>query len=99
MVESGVPQRSGSIPNSFVKHIPMEINLNGQNKTGPSVQNYEKHVATLGPFKVWFTSGVNGITWEVMRNAESEVQPQIYWSSRSTYSWVMEYIKDLEVPL
>lgn len=52
MVESGVPQRSGSIPNSFVKHIPMEINLNGQNKTGPSVQNYEKHVATLGPFKV-----------------------------------------------
>lgn len=58
-------------------------------KLGLLVQNNVKHNVAFDPWE-WFTHGVNGITWELVRRIQSEAQSHSYLTSRPPYSWVRE---------
>ena len=69
--------------------IPWKSTWKSKIKLGLLVQNNVKHNVAFGPWK-WFMSGVNGITWELVRRTQSQAQSHSYLSSRPPYSWVRE---------
>ena len=69
--------------------IPWKSTWISKIKLGLLVQNNVKHNVAFDPWK-WFMSGVNGITWELVRHTQSEAQCHSYLSARPPYSWVRE---------
>lgn len=69
--------------------IPWKSTWISKIKLGLLVQNNVKHNVAFDPWK-WFMSGVNGITWELVRRTQSEAQCHSYLSARPPYSWVRE---------